>query len=134
MSEAILLSAGTIEITTKVARFDNVSYQIANIGSVAVYVTRQLNALAILLFLAAVLVGFATNNLAQQNSDQTYTALGITLALGVGAVVVQALWPRLTFTFILKTSSADTHKLVSKDGEHLKKLRAAVEEAFVRRI
>ena len=55
MAEDVLLRAGTVEITPKVARFGSTSYQIANIGSVSVHVRHKFN-LAVWLLLIAIVV------------------------------------------------------------------------------
>jgi hypothetical protein len=41
------------------------------------------------------------------------------------------LWPKREFTFVLKTSSNDVHKIVSENGEHLDALESAIETAFI---
>jgi len=43
------------------------------------------------------------------------------------------LWPKREFTFVLKTSSNDVHKIVSQNGEHPDALPTAIELAFIER-
>jgi hypothetical protein len=55
----------------------------------------------------------------------------VTAALVVGGILVQMFWPKKEFTFVLKTSSNDVHKIVSENGEYLDSLQGAIETAFV---
>jgi predicted RNA-binding protein YlqC (UPF0109 family) len=58
-------------------------------------------------------------------------AIAITSA--VVAFIIQSFWPKKVFTFVLKTSSNDVHKIISENGEHLDSLHAAIEAAFIER-
>ncbi len=133
MSEDVLLKAGSVEITTKVARFGGISYQVSNIGSVAVYAVRKINPIAAVMFLAGLAAGVLGGNLKGPQTDQAPIFFAIAATLIIGSLVVQSLWPKREFTFVLKTSSNDIQKIVSQDGEHLNAIQSAIEEAFVRR-
>jgi hypothetical protein len=133
MSEEALYNAKGVEITTKVARFGGVTYQAANIGSVAVYVAKKFNPIAIALFILTLGLGWWTFELSKQYSDSVSMVFAISLACGVAAIAVQLIWPKLVSTFVLKTSSNDVEKLESTDLEHIEAIRHAVEEAFIRR-
>lgn len=133
MADETLLKSGDVEITTKVARFGQVTYQIANVGSVAVHVARKLNPIAVGLFLLAVIAGFVTNNAKNSYSDNTEILFAIALALLVAAIAVQLIWPKHVSTFVLKTSSNDVHKMESPDVASMYAIQHALEEAFIRR-
>lgn len=133
MAEQLILKAGTAEITTKIARFGPISYQIANIGSVAVYLDKKLNLIAIALFFAALALGFWAFNLNAQRAEQTQVVAAIAITSAVVAFFIQSFWPKKVFTFVLKTSSNDVHKIVSENGEHLDSLHTAIETAFIER-
>jgi len=133
MSEDLLLKAGSIEIGTKVARFGSVSYQVANIGSVAVYSVRRINPIAAIVFLIGVAAGLFGFNLKPPQSQQAPIFLAVAATLIVIGVIIQMLWPKREFTFVLKTSSNDVQKIVSTDGERLDAIQRAVEAAFIDR-
>jgi Family of unknown function (DUF6232) len=124
------MKASGVEITTKIAKFGTISYQVANIGSVSVYTARKINPIAaIMIFLGivAAVVGF---NLRGQGGDPSF-AFWIAAAFFLGGILVQMFWPKKEFTFILKTASNDVHKIVSENGEYLDSLQSAIEAAFV---
>jgi hypothetical protein len=131
VADELLLKAGSIEITTRIARFGDITYQVANIGSVAVYLQKQFNPIAVVLFLAAVAMGIWAFNLNAQHASDTQVVTGIAVTLAVAAFIVQSFWPKKLFTFVLKTSSNDIHKIVFEDGEQLSRLQSAIEGAFV---
>jgi Family of unknown function (DUF6232) len=131
VADELLLKAGSIEITTRIARFGDITYQVANIGSVAVYLQKRFNPIAVVLFLATVAMGIWAFNLNAQHAPDTQVVAGIAVTLAVAAFIVQSFWPKKLFTFVLKTSSNDVHKIVSEDGEHLSRLQSAIEGGFV---
>jgi hypothetical protein len=130
MSEQVLFQAGSIQITTRIARFGDISYQITNVGSVAVYLQRKLNPIAVLLFFTAIASGYIGLSVYPTGSQQSGIALAIAATFLILAAALQMLWPKREFTFILKTSSNDVQKLVSLDGEHLDSIKGALEAAF----
>ena len=133
MSEYLLLKTGTIQITTKVARFDNISFQISNIGSVAVYHVRRLNLFAVTMFIGSVVLFIAGANLRGMQTQEGQICFAVSASLLLGGFVVQSLWPKKEFTFVLKTAN-DTHKIISLDGEYLDSIQHALESAFVDRV
>jgi len=133
MSEDLLLKAGSIEIGTKVARFGGISYQVANIGSVAVYSVRRINPIAAIIFLIGVAAGLFGFNLKPPQSEQAPIFVAVAVTLVVVGIIIQMLWPKREFTFVLKTSSNDVQKIVSRDGESLYAIHRAVEGAFIDR-
>ncbi len=131
MAEQVILKNKHVDITTKVARFGTTSFQVSTIGSVSVFNAKKLSRVTIILVILA-LISFAMgSNLkgTQEQSGQIAFAVGITFML-VG-IVIQSLWPRREFTFLLKSCSGEAYKLVSEDGEYLQSLHRALEFAFV---
>jgi hypothetical protein len=57
MTEQTIMKATGVEITTKIARFGSISYQVANIGSVSVYTARKINPVAAVLVVAGIAAG-----------------------------------------------------------------------------
>lgn len=130
MTEQIILNKPGVEITTKVAKFGTISYQVSNIGSVSVYTARKINPIAAIMVVMGIAAGFYGNNLKTQGVDPSL-AFWLTAALIMCGILVQMFWPRKEFTFVLKTSSNDVHKIVSENGEYLDSLQGAIEAAFV---
>ena len=140
MQGEILYARDGIEITPKVARFKNSSYQIANIDSVTVEKTSRMNfaAVVILCFgLGALLSGLVVKSyffgfrLAVLDGDGSSYFLSIGIALGLVALIVQLIWPRWCHTLCLKTSSGNVVALVSDDEAQVSAVREALEKAFV---
>jgi hypothetical protein len=119
MPEDVLLRTARVEITTKVARFGSISYQISNIGSVAIYTAKKFNMIAVIMFALGIIAGFAGGNLKGPQADRAQVYFAVAATLIVGAIIVQMLWPKKEFTFVLKTSSNDIHKIVSPNGDGL---------------
>jgi hypothetical protein len=130
VTEQMILKSPGVEITTKIAKFGTISYQVSNIGSVSVYTARKINPIAAIIVVLGIAVGIYGNNLKTQGMDASF-AFWITAALVIGGILLQMFWPKKEFTFILKTSSNDVHKIVSENGEHLDSLQGAIEAAFV---
>jgi hypothetical protein len=130
MAEQLILKKPGVEITTKIAKFGSISYQVANIGSVSVYTARKINLIAALLVVSGIAAGVYGNSVRVQGGDASFAAW-ITVALIICGIFLQVFWPKREFTFVLKTSSNDVHKIVSKDGEYLDSLQGAIETAFV---
>jgi hypothetical protein len=80
--------------------------------------------------LLGIAAGVYGNNLRLQGADASFF-FWVTAALVLGGLLLQMFWPKKEFTFILKTSSNDVHKIVSENGEHLDALQGAIEAAFV---
>jgi hypothetical protein len=134
MSEDVLLKAGSVEITTKVARFGSISYQISNVGSVAVYTARKFNLIAVIMFVLGVVAGFGGANLKGIRADQAPLYFAVAGTLILGAIIVQMLWPKKEVTFVIKTSSNDMYKIVSPNGDGLTAIQRAVDTAFIERL
>jgi hypothetical protein len=133
-SEDVLLRAGSIEITTKIARFGGISYQMSNVGSVALYHVRKFNPIAVLMFLAGLAAGVQGANLKGPQADQAQIYFAIAVTLIILSIIVQSFWPKKEFTFIIKTSSNDVYKIVSPNGDGLEAIQRAVETAFNERL
>lgn len=133
MAEQVIMKATGVEITTKIARFGSISYQVANIGSVSVYTARKINLVAAILVLGGIAVGVFGGNLKGQAADQAQLFFAIAATLVIAGIILQMFWPKKEFTFVLKTSSNDVHKIVSENGEHLDALQSAIETAFIER-
>jgi hypothetical protein len=69
MAEQIIMKSPGVEITTKIAKFGTISYQVANIGSVSVYTARKINPVAAIMVLIGVCAGLYGNNLRTQGAD-----------------------------------------------------------------
>ena len=132
MSEQLILKTASVEITTKIARFGSVSYQVANIGSVSVFTARKINPIAAIMVVLGISAGIVGFNQRGQGADASFV-FWIAAALFMGGIVLQMFWPKKEFTFVLKTSSNDVHRIVSENGEHLDQLQGAIETAFVAR-
>jgi Family of unknown function (DUF6232) len=132
MSEQMIMKSPGVEITTKIAKFGSISYQVANIGSVSVYTARKINPIAAVLVIVGIAAGFYANNLKGQGQDASLL-FWIAAALVFGGILLQMFWPKKEFTFVLKTSSNDVHKIVSENGGYLESLQGAIETAFVER-
>jgi hypothetical protein len=130
MTEQIIMKAPGVEITTKIAKFGSISYQVANIGSVSVYTARKINPIAAIMVFLGIAAAFYGNNLREQGTDASFV-FWVAAALFLGGILLQMFWPKKEFTFVLKTSSNDVHKIVSENGEHLDSLQNAIEAAFV---
>lgn len=130
MTEQMIMKSQGVEITTKIARFGSISYQIANIGSVSVYTARKINPIAAIMVLLGIAAGVFGFKLGGQGGDASFILL-VAAVLFIGGILVQMFWPKKEFTFVLKTSSNDVHKIVSENGEYLDSLQGAIETAFV---
>jgi hypothetical protein len=133
MADEVLLRASGVEITPKIARFFNTSYQVANIGSVTVHVQRKMNSFAAFLLVMALVAVVGGFNAQSNNLDYAIWVFVAAAACIIGAIVVQNIWPKRISTLILKTSSGDIQALVSQDGAHVASVQQALEEAFIRR-
>jgi hypothetical protein len=130
MTEQMILQKPGVEITTKIAKFGSISYQVANIRSVSVYTARKINPIAAVMVVVGVAAGFYANNIKTQGGDPSFM-FWVAAALFICGILVQMLWPKKEFTFVLKTSSNDVHRIVSQNGEYLDSLQGAIEAAFV---
>ena len=74
------MKAPGVEITTKIAKFGSISYQVANIGSVSVYTARKINPVAAIMVLIGISAGVCRTirtaksefiNFVQQHSNDT---------------------------------------------------------------
>lgn len=130
MTEQMILKLEGVEITTKIAKFGNTSFQVSNIGSASVYTARKINPVAAIIVVAGIAAGFYANSLATRGADAS-SASWVVAALILGGVLLQLFWPKKEFTFVLKTSSNDVHKIVSDNGKYLDSLQGAIEVAFV---
>lgn len=131
MSEQTIFKNKTVDITTKVARFGSISYQVSTIGSVSVFNAKKLSHWAIGLFFLAVVSFVVGSNLKGMQDQPGQIAFAIGATFLIGSFIVQNLWPRREFTFILQSCSGEIYKLVSDDGEYLESLQRALEVAFV---
>jgi hypothetical protein len=142
MQGEILFKSEDIEITPKVARFKNSSYQVANIDSVSLEKIGRMNLAAIVVLcfgLSALLSGLAVKfyffgfRLGALGGDGSGYFLGIGITLALVALGLQLIWPRWCHTLWLKTSSGNVEALVSDDEEQVSAVRRALERAFLER-
>jgi Family of unknown function (DUF6232) len=131
MEELVLFQSGTIQITPSIARFDNVSYQIANLGSVSMTARRAVNRLAIALIIASALGLFTAFEIRQgEYGEYLGYALLISAALFVCGMVVQNFWPAMTYKILLNTSSGNVQVLASHDRNCAEQVKDTIEYAF----
>lgn len=126
-----LFSSRSVSITPHIARFREVSYQIANIGSVRVLQNRKHHPVAIALSVVAVgafLFGYNAPDAAR--SEYAYYVTTFALA---AAIAWQVLWPRIEYVLVLKTSSGDVQAYTTTSREHILEVKHAIEDAFARR-
>jgi hypothetical protein len=135
MQEAFLFNNEDVSVTEHVARFGAISYQVSNIGSVAVYYERKLNSFAIFLSVAALIGAAIAYFLYQEPQLRDYAiyAAGASVALILLSIFWHHMWPVYEYKFVLKTASSDVHTIVSRDRDMVFRLKAALEEAFARR-
>jgi hypothetical protein len=130
VQEPVLYSSSTTVITPSVARFGNVSYQIANIGSVGTSVRRKSSAMAIWLVLASLLTFAAAAAMYQESLQYSLGIAFVGLLLLVMGIAWQNKRPALEYRIFLKTSSNDVEEIVTRDGTEAAQLKNAIEEAF----
>ena len=131
MQEVVLFQSDTVMITPSVARFDNVSYQIANIGSVSTTHRRRMNGFAVALLFGAglaFLVAFANREGAFAEFVVHAVIVGVVLL--ICAIIMQNIWPMVTYTLRFTTSSGDTQALASRDRNHVQQIKDNIEYAF----
>ncbi len=135
MEETFLFSNEEVSVTPSVVRFRAISYQVSNIGSVAVYYERKLSGVFIFLFLAGLCAAFIAYLLYQEPQIRDYTIYGAGASVGLILLSLfwQHMWPVYEYKFVLKTASNDVHALASHDRDMIFRLKAAIEEAFARR-
>ncbi|MBN9595572.1 MAG: hypothetical protein J0G36_09475 [Afipia sp.] len=131
MSEQAIFKNKAVDITTKVARFGAISFQVSTIGSVSVFNAKKISPWAIALIFLAVVSLIVGSNLKGMQDQQGQIAFAIAATFLIGSFLVQKLWPRREFTFVLRSGSGEVYKLVSDDGEYLETLQRALEMAFV---
>jgi Family of unknown function (DUF6232) len=101
MTEQTIMKSPGVEITTKIAKFGTISYQVSNIGSVSVYTARKINPIAAVMFLVGIAAAFYANNLQSQGADASFV-FWVAAALVLGGIVLQMFWPKKEFTSFSK--------------------------------
>jgi hypothetical protein len=139
MVDDVIYSAGDVSITSKVARLNQTTYQVANISSVAIENSRRMNTFALLLiffgigiFTAGLVAGIFILGTGLR-SDLSIWFYAVGLAFIVIGIAVQLIWPRRCFVLNLKTTSGDVEALTSEDGAHIGAVQRALEQAFAQR-
>jgi hypothetical protein len=137
VADHFLFKAQGVAITPTVARFGNTSYQIANIGSVAVNVRHRLPGAALFFYLlagAGAVLGLALllslALVGNHQQDAGLIVLGVSLVSLVIAIVWANKWPIREYTMVFTTSSSDLQVLISRDREYVMSIRDAIEAAF----
>jgi uncharacterized membrane protein len=137
MSARVLFSSDYVAVTPSVARFGATSYQIANIGSIAIRIRNRMNGLAVVLILLGLaMFGLGGFLIVQHAESAPYGPYLIVAGavLFIFGLVLQSKRPAREYTLMLKTSSNDLEVLVSLDHDHIMKVKAAIEEAFALRL
>jgi hypothetical protein len=111
MTEQMIMKSAGVEITTKIAKFGSISYQVSNIGSVSVFTAHKINPIAAVLFLLGVAAGIYAYNIRGQGTDPSLL-FWIATALVLIGVLLQMFWPKKEFTFVL-TCSPETPPVLS---------------------
>lgn len=131
MSAQVLFKSNDITVTPTVARFGGVSYQIANIGSVSIFIENRLRTLTFVLALVAGVVAiFGLTSPPPQDRD----AFMIAMFLATVAFFWQAIFWRRKLTLILKTSSGDIQAYETFNRAYIFQIKDAIEAAFDQRV
>ena len=141
--DSTLLQVDDIVITSSVARFGNITFQIANIDSVSVESVRRMNSVA--LFSLFFGLGVFVSGIALIGYHSAFSHRGIgtglatyffggALALAAVGLLVQLIWPRRCAKLVLKTSSGDVEALTSDDQVYVASVQKALEDAFAQRV
>ena len=126
----VLFHANDILVTPAMARFGPVSYQMANISSVAVYHRPKFNPVAVTLVLAAAaLAAFAYFAREEQPDYSLWSTIAAPVALLLGAAW-QRFRPVLEYHFVMKAAGNETETVATFDREQVLALREAIESAF----
>jgi hypothetical protein len=108
MAGHFLYKSQRVEITPTIARFDSTSYQIANIGSVAVGSRRSMSSAAVVLIFCAALAAFVGFVMVQPDYAAYIQYSPFPFVIGVvllaAGLVWQHLWPVISYTLYFKTS------------------------------
>ena len=131
--EPVLYESGVIAVTRSVARFSNISYQISNISSVSITETPRLHPATLVLAIVGVFALAVAYVQYGQNNQMALWALITGIVALPAAMFWQSKWPKREFKFVLKTSAGESYVLTSEDRDVFK-LKAAIEDAFVKRI
>jgi hypothetical protein len=131
MAEDVLFRADNVEITPSVARLQNISYQIANIGSVWTTHTRTMNQNALGLIILSIIL-FLVAYIVRQGPYAEYDLLTAIFAgaVFVAGMVLQNKRPVITYFLSFKTASGDIQALASRDYDYIMKVKEAIERAF----
>jgi len=133
MQEEEYFRSGDVVITRTLARFGGVSYAISNISLVRLGYERKLNPTAVILIIIGVLTFVVGLNQVQfDDSMRVVVVAGAILAIVGG--VVQKIWPKKEYTFILKANSGDAHSFTIENADFATKVKAAIEEAIALRL
>src|SRR5258707_7712743 len=111
MTENVLFSSLSVVVTPSVVRCGSTSYQVANIGSVAVHTARRVHRFALFLIIAGIIgLGVAYWLYREQLEFSSVVAVTGAICLLCG-IIWQSNWPVIEYTLVLKTSSSETEVL-----------------------
>jgi hypothetical protein len=133
MPQELLFELNGVRITPHIATFGGTSYQVANVGSVTVSRRKKLNPVAVIIFLLGLgILGFAIVNSRMTGVGEEYFSMALTgVAIMIGAVFLQLLWPGRAYVLLLRISSGEVNALTSRDKEFVYNVQKAIEQAFV---
>jgi hypothetical protein len=129
----LLFELNGVRITPHIATFGATSYQVANVGSVTVSPRKKLNPVAVVIFLLGLgILGFAIVNSRMTGVGEQYFSMAVTgVAVMIGAVFLQLVWPGRAYVLLLRISSGEVNALTSRDKEFVYNVQKAIEQAFV---
>jgi hypothetical protein len=129
----LLFELNGVRITPHIATFGGTSYQVANVGSVTVSPRKKLNPVAVVIFLLGLgILGFAIVNSRMTGVGEQYFSMAVTgVAVMIGAVFLQLVWPGRAYVLLLRISSGEVNALTSRDKEFVYNVQKAIEQAFV---
>jgi hypothetical protein len=129
----LLYESDVAAVTRKIVRLGDVSYQVANICSVAITERLRLHVVTIVLALAGV-VGLALAYTQYSRDAQMTLWAGIAGVAGLaGAIIWQTIWPKREYKLVLTTAAGEAPAFTSHDKDMFR-LKAAIEDAFTTRI
>ena len=83
-----------------------------------------------LLALGLIVWGAALSN---SDPNRSFYLIAAGVLSIIASMVIQKIWPVITYTVVLKTFSGDTQALSSTDRGHVRAVQDALEQAFVLR-
>jgi uncharacterized protein DUF6232 len=132
MDAHLLYESDDANVSRKIVRLGETSYQVANICSVGISETRRLHVITILLAIASV-VAFVYAYLQYGRDEQMMLwAAGGGVAGLLAALIWQNFLPKREYQLVLTTAAGEAPAFTTP-GKDVFKLKSAVEDAFTMR-